>query len=365
VPEQAGQRFTARRLNRATLARQLLLRRSTLGVPAAIEHLVGLQAQAPFPPYTGLWTRLADFDPQELGRLLVDRSVVRTALLRSTVHLVTAADCLALRPVLQPVLDRGLRANFGRRLDGLDLAALATVARELVERQPRSGKDLGDLLVERWPDRDRDALANAARTLLPLVQVPPRAVWGRTGQTVVTTAEHWLGAPQAESTPPDDLVHRFLTAFGPATVADVQKWSGLTRLREVVDRLPLRRFTGPDGEALFDVPDAPLPAADTDAPVRFLPEFDNVHLAYAQGTRIMAAEHRGALMTSNGIVHAAVLVDGYVRALWRLTRTGPTATLSVEPLGTLARPVRQQIETEGQALLGFLAADAVTREIRW
>lgn len=355
--------LTVRELNRATLERQLLLRRATLSVPETVDHLVGLQAQAPFPPYTGLWTRLHGFDPAELAGLLLDRSVVRIALLRGTVHLVSAADCLALRPVLQPVLDRALRTTCGTRLAGLDVDGVIQVAQELVEEEPLSGRVLADRLAARWPDRDRGALANLVRTALPLVQVPPRAVWGRSGEAVVTTAQSWLGRPLSASTAPDDLVLRYLAAFGPATAADVQKWSGLTRLRAVLERLPLRRFVDEDGTALFDIEDGPLPDPDTDAPVRFVPQFDNLVLAYAQGTRIMAKEHRRALTTVNGIVRATVLVDGFASAFWAFDRAGDTATLQVEPFAPLSGKAREDIETEAPALLAFLAQDAATRSV--
>jgi hypothetical protein len=355
-----------RACGRATLDRQLLLRRASISVPAAIEHLVGMQAQAPFPPYTGLWTRLADFRPNQLAELLLDRTVVRIVLMRGTVHLVTATDCLALRPVLQAMLVRTVRTAYRKQLDGLDLDAVVETSRTLIEDQPRNAAELGTLLLAKWPGRDRLALTNVARAALPLVQLPPRAVWGRSGQTVVTTAQHWLGRELAADTAPDNLVLRYLAAFGPASVADAQKWSGLTRLGEVFDRLRpgLLTFLGEDGTPLFDLPDAPRPDPGVPAPVKFLPEFDNVLLAYADTSRIMPAEHRAILFTVNGIIRSALLVNGMTAGVWKVGRDDGTAVLTVEPFRRLSIRDTSAIEAEGRRLLAFTAEDADDYEVR-
>ncbi|MFC7384920.1 winged helix DNA-binding domain-containing protein [Sphaerisporangium rhizosphaerae] len=355
-----------RALNRATLERQLLLRRASLTALEAVERLVGMQAQAPFPPYTGLWTRLSGFQPDELSKLLIDRGVVRLALMRSTVHLVSAADCLALRPVLQPMLERTLRAAHAGQLAALDVEEVVAFGRALVEERPRDTGELGRLLMERWPGLDRQALLNIVRTYLPLVQVPPRAVWGKSGRPTVTTAESWLGRPMASSAAPDAMVLRYLSAFGPATVADVQKWSGLTRLQEVVERLgpALRVFRDERGATLYDLPDAPRPDPGVPAPVRFLPEFDNLLLSYADGSRVVAAEHRPALFTVNGIIRASVLVDGVARASWKITesRAGKgargMARLVIQPFTRLSAGEVSAVQDEGARLLAFSAPDA-------
>jgi hypothetical protein len=353
-------------LNRAMLERQLLLRRASLTAAQAIEHLVGMQAQAPFPPYTGLWTRLRGFQPDDLARLLLDRGVVRIALMRGTVHLVTAADCLAMRPPLQATLDRWFQRAYAKRLQGLDLDAVAELARRLVDERPRSTTELGRQLLERWPDRDRGALLNLVRTVLPLVQVPPRAIWGKSGQTTVTTAQAWLGRPLATDTTPDAMMLRYFRAFGPAAVTDVQKWSGLTRLREVVERLEpkLRVFRDQNGAELYDLPDAPRPDPDTPAPVRFLPEFDNLLISYADGSRIVAGHHRPALLTINGIIRSTVLVDGFAQGVSKITKTKRAATLVVEPFIRLSAEDRSAIEAEGARLLAFAAADAQSHDVR-
>src|SRR5215469_8318245 len=234
-----------RALNRALLARQMLLEPSPLpegpgragAVIAVVEHLAGLQAQAPFPPYYGLWSRLAGFRPADLADLLISRHVVRIALMRSTIHLVSARDCLTFRPLVQPVLDRSLPAIFGKQFAGLDAGALAEAGRAFVDAEPRTFSELGNLLAPDWPGHIPTALAQGIRALVPLVQVPPRAVWGAAGQARHTSAEAWLGSSLDPSPPLELLVTRYLGAFGPATAADVQAWSGLTRLGEVMNRL--------------------------------------------------------------------------------------------------------------------------------
>jgi hypothetical protein len=216
--------LSSRALNRATLERQMLLRRQRLSAEEAIEHLVGMQAQAPAPPYVGLWTRLEGFQPDELARLILDRRAVRVALMRNTVHLVSARDCLAFRPLVQPVIDRGLYGNRTNRvgIEGVDIEALSAAGRALLEERPRTAKELGILLRERWPERDPASLARAIRHLLPLVQVPPRGVWGKSGPAAHTTAEAWLGRSLDSDTSLEEMVVRYLGAFGPATVKDAQ-----------------------------------------------------------------------------------------------------------------------------------------------
>jgi hypothetical protein len=343
--------LTRRALNRALLHRQLLLRRWQLSPAKAIERLVGLQAQATNPPYVALWTRLDGFRREQLTRLLTDRKVVRLALMRSTLHMVTADDCLALRPVLQPMLEAAYTRSVHGRED-LDLDEIAKVARELVEAEPLTNAELGRVLVERWPGKDVTALLQAVRATLAIVQLPPRGLWGVGGQPTGTTAEAWLSRPFTPMSP-DELVRRYLAAFGPASVADAQQWSGLTRLREVFDRLELRTFTDENGVRLFDLPDARRPHPDTPAPVRFLPEFDNSLLSHADRTRIIATEHKRHVFTNNGLIRGTILVDGFVSGTWKL---GPDA-LTVTPLRTLP----DDVEEEAHRLAAFADAEVPVR----
>jgi hypothetical protein len=351
--------LSSRALNRATLERQMLLRRQRLSAEEAIEHLVGMQAQAPNPPYVGLWTRLEDFRPDELARLILDRRAVRVALMRNTVHLVSARDCLALRPLVQPVIDRGLYGNRAHRagVEGVDIEALSAAGRALLEERPRTAKELGEILRERWPERDPASLARAVRHLVPLVQVPPRGVWGKSGPAAHTTAEAWIGRSLDSDPSLEEMVVRYLGAFGPATVKDAQTWSGLTRLGGMVDRLRSRLSTFRDehGGEMFDLPDAPRPDPDVLAPPRFLPEFDNLILSHADRTRVIADEYRKAIASRNGMVPATFLVDGFVRGTWKTERSRGKVTLLIEPFEPLAKNDRDALAEEGERLVRFMA----------
>jgi hypothetical protein len=354
-----------RALNRATLHRQLLLTRAPLAALDAVRRLVALQAQAANAPYLGLWSRLSDFDQADLTDLFEDRSVVRGSLLRGTQHLTAAADYRWLRPLVQPALDRGRRAAFGRRTAGLDLSELAAEGRRLLDGRTLTRPQLRDQLARRWPDRDPEALGWSVQALLPLVHPPPSGTWGRGGATPFVLAEQWLGGPLAAEASVEDLVVRYLAAFGPAGVMDVQAWSGLTRLREVLDRLRprLRAFRDEDGRELFDLPDAEWPDPNAPAPPRFLPEFDNLIVAYADRTRLMSDEVRGRVCVGS-MVFPTVLVDGMVAAIWRLERADGGTSLVVDEFETLADDDRAAVAAEGERLLGW-AAGGQAHDVRF
>ncbi|MER5731217.1 winged helix DNA-binding domain-containing protein [Streptomyces sp. NPDC002138] len=340
----------SRALNRATLARQLLLGRVERSALDAVAHLVGLQAQNVKPPYYQLHARLAGFRPEELAGLMESRQVVRMVTMRSTIHTHTAEDALALRPLVQPARDREI-GNFRKGLVGVDLERLARLARAFVDGgEPRTMGEIREELLREWPDADAPSLATAARCKLPLVQVTPRGVWGRSGQVRLTTLENWLGRPVLDvpPPPPDDVVLRYLGAFGPASVKDMQIWAGLTRLRESFERLRPRLlvFRDENGVELFDLPDAPRPDVDTPAPPRFLPEFDNLLLSHADRSRLIPTALKGRTWKGNQ-AYRTLLVDGFVAGVWKET----DGVLTVELFGEATRTQRQAIVAEGELLL--------------
>ncbi len=358
-----------RALNRTLLDRQLLLDRHDLSATEVIERLVGLQAQKPDDPYISLWTRIANFRRDELAELVADHAVVRASLMRATIHLVTARDFIRLRPVVESVLEKAVYSNSTRKteLGGVDVDAVLADGRALLTEEPRTQAELRDLLEPEWPSHDAAALAFAVRMLVPTVHTPPRGIWGENGPVAMTTAEGWLGeAPGSDSTPElvDEMVLRYLAAFGPATVADVRTWSRLTGLRKVMERLrpQLRTFRDPEGRELFDVPDGPLPDPDIDAPPRFLPEFDNVLLSHADRTRIIPAEHRQRAITQYS-AKGNLLVDGFAAGFWWIRRESDTTTLHVELFESVSDRERDALVGEGRRLLAFAADDATTREV--
>ena len=366
TPQRSSDVLSKRALNRALLERQFLLRRSGRGALETIEHLVGLQAQVPNSPYLAIWSRLKNFRLDDLTTLITARRVVRLALMRSTIHMVSARDCLVLRPLVQPVQDRGMAGTFGRRLARIDLESLASAGRALVDERPRTLGELGSLLKTRWPSRDPEALAYAVRALVPLVQVPPRGVWGDRGAAACTSVEKWLRRRMAARPSMEKLILRYLAAFGPASVRDVQAWSGLAKLREPIERLrpQLRTFVDEQGVELFDLPNAPRPNADVEAPPRFLPEFDNVWLGHKDRSRVLAESTRPPVIGSGALLSGLVLVDGFVGARWKVARVRDKAILTIEPFAKLTVKVRSSIEKEGRRLLSFAAVEAVEHEVR-
>ncbi|MEU7848932.1 winged helix DNA-binding domain-containing protein [Micromonospora parva] len=345
-----------RALNRATLARQLLLDRADLPALDAVAHLGGLQAQEPQEPFTGLWSRLRAFHPTELSTLLTERRVVRTHLMRRTVHLLTADDAVAWRPRHDAMLRQRVLAVYRGELDGVDLDALTAAARALMaDHEPRSMPEIGRALAEHWPTAEPRALGEMAVALLPMAQLPPRGVWrakaGVRYALLTAWLERELEPSSAENADPvgQVLVRRYLAAFGPAASADLRAWCGLAGLPAAVTAMrdELVTFRDERGRKLLDLPDAPRPDPDTPAPVRLLPAFDNAILGYDDRSRIIDDAHR--LLSVAG--ERVVLVDGRVAATW----TVQSGTVTVDPLTTLRRADRTAVEEQGHALALFLS----------
>jgi Winged helix DNA-binding domain len=353
-------------LNRALLARQHLLARADISVPQALDRLIALQAQVAPAPYFALWTRLKAFAPQDLSARLEDLGVARGTLMRGTLHVAMAADFAATRPLIQRGLDRFLTDGsvHGRALAGLDQAEVTAAARDLLHEGPLTATQLRDALAVRWPDRDPQALAMATRIHLPMLQLPPRGLWGRGGQPTLAAMADRLETPEPGLTLAD-LVRRYLAAFGPASIADAQTWLGLSRLASTFEALrsSLVVFRDEDGQELFDLPEADRPAGEVDAPVRFLGEFDNVLLGHDDRSRIMSAEHKRRLYTANGILHAAVLVDGFTAGRWRIEDGKAESVLRIELFAEVAKPVAKALAAEGERLLAFAGKHAA-RDIR-
>jgi hypothetical protein len=343
-------------LNRATLTRQLLLERAVMSPYDAIGHLVGLQAQTATSWYLTLWSRLRDFDPVATGRLLEDRRIVRSWFMRATIHLVTDAHAPDLRAFTQPTIERAIRGKWAEALAGIDLVEMAAAIRELTVDTPRPPTELVRRLAERWPGPDALTMTNAAKAIVPLVQVPPRGVWGRSGAVRLTPLDTWLGRAVPATTDPEPIVMRYLAAFGPASVMDAQAWSGVTRLGETFERLRPRlvTFRGEDGRELFDLPDAPRPDPDAPAPVRFLADFDNVLLSHADRSRFADDATRKALLYREGPYPGYLLIDGRVAADWHVTVRGSTATATIRTVARRLAPGDEAaVRAEAVAMLRF------------
>lgn len=349
-------RLTLRQLNRALLDRQGLLERRTGSALSMIDHLVGMQSQAPLAPYVGLWSRLSDFNPAELVDLMTAREALRIVLMRGTIHLVIANDALAIRPLVAEVMRRGLAANKPVAAAAAAAPSLIEVGSRLLSDSPLNPAQLSAALADAFPGHDPALLSRAVRDLVPCVQIPPRGLWGKGGQPTLTTPAAWLGR-KSHPHAIDDLVLRYLKAFGPASIQDAQAWSGLTRLTEVFTRLRprLRVYLSPEGRELFDLPSIPLPPEDTPAPIRFVAEYDNLLLSHANRTRIIRDEHRREIITINGIVRGTILHDGFVTASWKATLTPTQATLRITPLPSTPTLPTDPVIAEGNRLLHFLA----------
>lgn len=362
-----SQTLSVKALNRALLGRQILLAREGISVPRAISQLVGLQAQHPQPPFVGLWTRLIGFERGHLLRLLESRAIVRSTLMRATLHLMTAEDFILLRRTLQPVLTGAMQSVLRTRAAALDLPALISAAHDFLAEEPRTFAQLRQALVSRFPSIDERAIGYAVRTHLPLVAVPATAEWGYRPDPEFIEAGAWLEGSIDTDDRPTDLVLRYLAAFGPATPGDFQTWSGYAGAKPLFDLLrpQLQTYRDERKRELFDLPDAPCPSEDTAAPVRFLPGFDNIILAHADRTRIIADEYRARVTTRNLQVLPTFLVDGFVAGTWKYSVEKKSAILSISPFAPLTKSRKAALSDEAEPLVRFLGPNATKWSVRF
>jgi hypothetical protein len=300
----------------------------------------------PARPFVGLWTRLAGFDEAELQGLMDSGAVVRATLMRHTIHFVSAADYRWLRSTIQPALDAGFNAQTGKRLAGVDLEPFLAAARREFARRPVTFAEVKELIRSLDPDADIDAIAYGVRTHVPLLGVPNESRWRFGGRAPFVDA----GALAAAD--PQEMVRRYLAAFGPATPGDATAWSGVGGMRQVFEAMrgELRTFRDERGRELFDVPDAPLPPGDTAVPVRLLPQFDNTLLGHRDRSRVIADEHRPQVNITPGGMVGTVLLDGFAAAAWRIA----DGELTLEPFRKLTKAEKSAIEPEAEALRTWL-----------
>lgn len=358
--------LTRRRMNRALLARQLLVERETVPVVTAVEKLVALQAQVPRPPFVGLWTRVRDFERQHLLDALHDRKIIRATALRGTIHMMSTKDFLAFRPLLSEMLMDGAQSIVGKHVPDIDREAIHATGRAFFGKAPAPFDDFRKHLEQTHPKGDVRALAYTVRMGVPLVMVPAEHAWGFSTNAGFTLAESWLGAKlPAKAATLSDLILRYLAAFGPATPGDFQTWSAMRGARETFELLrpQLATFRDQRKRELFDLPKAPRPDEDIAVPLRFLPDYDNALLAHGDRTRIIADADRSRVFLKNLTVLGTVLVDGFAAATWKVERKKNAATLAVQPFAAMAKKVVAEVQREGEALLEFLEPDAAEASV--
>ena len=364
VPES----LTLRQINRATLARQMLLAREKTTPVKAIERLVGMQAQWPKPPFLGLWSRVEGFERDHLTALLHKRAIVRATFMRATIHLVTAKDFLTLRPAIQPVLESAMQAILKERLDGIDLTALTKQVRKMLDREPLTFAAIREEFLRADPKADERAMGYAVRMLLPLVQVPVEGqAWAYPSQACFAPAEQWLDKPiPSKPVAADALLLRYLAGYGPASADDMRAWSGLSRqaVKDAIDRLQPKLSVFRDGKReLFDLPDAPRPDPDAPAPVRLIPEYDNVITTRAD-ERFVAKADRPRVFLSALRIAATVLVDGFAAGTWKVEATKKAATLTIDPFKPFTARVKKEVEAEAESMLRFAEPEARAHDVK-
>jgi hypothetical protein len=361
----AERKLTLRELNRATLARQILLAREALPIPAAVERLAGMQAQLSSAPFVGLWTRLTDFQRAELVKLIESRQIVKATWVRATLHLLTAADYVHFRTTLQPLLEDASAEIAKRRGGEFDRDHVLKEARAFIGEAPRSFAEISAMLEALLPDVDVGSMRYTVRTHVPMVQVPTSSAWCYPGNPQFALADAWLGQPMDAKADFRALFFRYLAAFGPASATDMQTWSGLAKLKDAVEALKpeLVVYRDEQNREVYDLPDMPIPDGDTPAPERFLPEFDNLLLSHSKRTRVLADEYRSKVYLPGLRVAATILVDGFVRGRWTVEKKKGVAALTIEPFAALTAQNRAALNGEAERLIRFMEPDAKTCEV--
>jgi hypothetical protein len=347
--------LTARDLNRALLARQLLLKRSSLSVPRVLERIGGIQAQYAPSSYVRLWSNRRRFAMADLDRLLERRRVVQGTLMRSTIHLVSAADYWPIAEAIGPSRQEWWHRTFGKEFTRAEMDAIADrLDAELAGRA--------------WPRRELDERMRSHSTTVwsgawvALIRVPPSGTWNHRRADLFQRAEEWIGPSTWDHERGlDHLLRRYLGGFGPARLAHAASWAGVdvAKMRDAAERMTLRHFRDEEGALLVDLPRAPLPPASTPAPVRFLPWFDATLLTHCRRARTLPEEYRPFVFSTKVPQSiGTILVDGAVAATWRAERSGQKATLRYRAFERIPAAAQRELRDEAWGLLRFVEPEA-------
>ena len=362
-----AERISTAQLNRTLLDRQGLLERSVTPVPVMIERLAGLQAQVPSNPYVALFSRIENFDPAELSRLVETKEAIRIPVMRATIHLLTARQARYVVPLAAPVLAGTFRSQFRKHLGGAGQDEIAAAGRELLERGPMTRAEVGKALLERWPDLTFDLLGQTVAHLLPLMQVPPRGEWGASHRATLGLVEREAGIELEADPGTERLVLDYLAAFGPATSADLRNWSRLTGLKAVIDRMrpDLRVYENEEGRELLDHPQGELTDPGVPAPVRFLPEYDNVLLGHQDRSRVLAGLGP-SVPGPTGRWIGTLMADGHFRGYWKLEEDEDPVRLTIFGLREInsdSASLKREILTEAERLVDFIRPDLASQVV--
>jgi len=360
-----SRQLSTRELNRTLLARQLLLARSSDSVEGVLWRLVALQSQVPQSPHLALWSRVAGYTPDSLNSLAKDRRVVRATAMRATLHTLLSEDYLRFRSALQPAMHKALRGFFSGSWRQIDLERVRQLGEEFMAT-PHTFAELKAFLEQQELSCLLEAATYAARTHLPLVQIPEGKPWGYTGNPRYVLASRWLGrSPQTDGGALASLVRRYLRAYGPASRQDLEYWTGMGGMREVLEDLrpELAEYVDESGRRLIDLAEAEIVPADAPAPVRLLPEWDSALLGHADRSRILPERYRKAIVRTVGRIMPSVLVDGFVAGIWKITASGQRARLEVTLFAPMPEGARHELEAEAWQLMRALYPAARHTEV--